>query len=263
MRGEKLAELVDGGAVEDQLGTDAGETVFAEQDGEEGAGARRFDAGFGEDFGDGGDGQARLLESALYGGAGLLFILFERDLVSAGADGFAFDGEVLGFGEEGIHEEWRRGGQLAGAEILLGDAGQERVLRVELADGADEGVAGGLEPGGVHEPVVRLEKLDRGFGDGIGLQSGAGGEVGDAHAEPGFANEEGDAGSGVVGSQDVEACGGVLGAAVAPLADIDDGAAADGDDRGEHADDEAVPGQEEGRIAENDARVGGRAGLQR
>ena len=47
-------------------------------------------------------------------------------------------------------------------------------------------------------------------------------------------------GRGIVRGKDVEARGGVLIAAVAALADVDHYASADGDDRREHADDEAV-----------------------
>ena len=77
------------------------------------------------------------------------------------ADGLAFDHQLLRVGEQGVEHERRAVGQLAAAQVLLGDAGQQRILRVELADGFHQAVARGLKPGAVHIPGLRLRMRQR------------------------------------------------------------------------------------------------------
>src|ERR1017187_3060843 len=253
---QELPQAVERGAVKDQVLADADQPFLAQEDFEQGAGAADLDAGLGEHFGDRGDGQRSLFEGAFDGGACLLFVILEDDAVVAGADGLAFDNERAGGGEQGVHEQRRRGGHFAAAEILAGDSGRERIILVKLRDGLDEAVAGRVEPGAIHVPGIRQSDhrgAPGGRGDGGLPQTGACDQVREGDAEPGLAHQQGDARGGVGGRQDFEAsgksCGGLP---CGRRADVQDDAAADGDDWGEPADDEAVAGKQQGGIAQQE-----------
>jgi len=68
--------------VEDEVFADPHEFLFAQQNGEQSTRPRRFHAGLHQHFGERGGGQPGLLEGALDGGARLLLVVFEGDLVT-------------------------------------------------------------------------------------------------------------------------------------------------------------------------------------
>src|ERR1017187_2508341 len=241
---QELPQAVERGAVKDQVLADADQPFLAQEDFEQGAGAADLDAGLGEHFGDRGDGQRSLFEGAFDGGACLLFVILEDDAVVAGADGLAFDNQRAGGGQQGVHDQWRRGGHFAAAQILPGDSRSERVFFVKLRDDLDEALAHRVEPGAIHVPGFRQndDRGARGRRGDVGLaHSGACDQVGDGDAELGFAYQQGNARGVVGGGQNVEAagksCGGL---SSCRRAHGQDHATADRDDGGEHADDEAV-----------------------
>ena len=51
----------------------------------------------------------------------------KNDFVASQADRFALDYQIFGLGEQGVENERRGSGQLAAAQVLLGDARQQRV----------------------------------------------------------------------------------------------------------------------------------------
>ena len=74
----------------------------------------------------------------------------------------AFHGDLLLLGQQRVDQERRRIRQFAAAQILLGNAGQQRVLLMELAHRAEQFLTRRVEPGAIHEPVLRLlEVQDR------------------------------------------------------------------------------------------------------
>jgi len=59
-------------------------------------------------------------------------------------------------GQQLVQQEGGRAGQLAAAQVFLGDPRRQRVGPVELTEGFDQVVAHGFEPGAVHVPGLRL-----------------------------------------------------------------------------------------------------------
>ncbi len=119
---------------------------------------------------------------------------------------------------------------------------------MKLRDGFDDAVARGVEPGAIYIPGVRQRDYRgaRGGRGDVGLaHSRACDQIGGGDAELGFSHQQGDAGGGVGGGQDVQAggkiCGGLSGGR---RPHVQDHAAADGDDGGKHADDKTVAGKQ-------------------
>ncbi len=103
----------------------------------------------------------------------------------------------------------------------------------------------------------------RGGGDVFLAEAGAGGEGGEREAVEGLGDMQGDVGGVVFGGDGSFEDGEAFGGGFARGSDVENDAAADGGDRGEEADDEAVAGKEEKRLVEAEADVGAAAGLER
>ena len=108
---------------------------------------------FASTSGERGHGQTGLLESALDGGAGLLLILLQHQLVAGQTHILAFHYDLFFLRQNGVDQERRRIRQLAAAQILLGDARQQGVLPVKLADRAR--AASRARPGTRRDPRTR------------------------------------------------------------------------------------------------------------
>ena len=96
----------------------------------------------------------------LDGGAGLLLVLFQHHFVAGQAHVFAFHHDLFFLRENRVDQERRRIRQLAAAQILFGDAGQQRVLQMKLAHHAQQLLTGGLEPGAIREPGLWVGECD-------------------------------------------------------------------------------------------------------
>ena len=87
----------------------------------------------------------------------LLFFL-QHHLVAARPYRFAFHRQLLGSRQQRVHQKQRRARQLAAPQILLGNAGQQRLGGMEGAHGFHQAVAGRLEPCPVDITGLRLRQ---------------------------------------------------------------------------------------------------------
>ena len=166
-----------------------------------------------------------------------------------------------------IENERRSIGQFAAAQILLGDAGQQRICAMEFAHGCEQ------------MPCLVLSNQPRSISQGCGCRSRSSDSERDAasrsrsrrpvretssreaHSEPGLPHQQRGPGRYVRSGENVQSRRGIVRLAIADTAGVEHGAAADRDDGREHADDEAVAGQQQRRLAQDDAHVGSLAGF--
>ena len=239
MGGEEDFQGVDGGVVEDEIGRDADELLFLEEGGEEDGGAGGVDAARCENFALAGDGEAALFKGAFDLCAGVLFVLLELDFVGGEADGVGLGGELFVGFQQGFEEGGRGLGDDLRAHLFAGHAGEERIGLVVIREGLFQLGLFGFEPGWVDAETGDFQARGDGFAE-------APEEVRFGDAVDGIFDQEGGAFGGCKGRE-------AGGAGLAGRIDFDDFAAADGDDGGELAEDEAIAGEEEKRLAEADA----------
>jgi hypothetical protein len=64
--------------------------------------------------------------------------------------------DLFGVGQQRVQQKWRRRGQLACAQILLGDSGQQGLLLMKLPQHAHQALAHRLKPAAIDDPGLRL-----------------------------------------------------------------------------------------------------------
>ena len=146
-----LAQAGDGGVVEDQVFAHAHQPLFANQDLEQRAGARRFHAGFGEHLAHRRHGQPGLLEGALDGRLRLLLVLLEHQPVRAQAHGLALGDEVARVRQQRVQQEGAAACRAAPAwecRAAAGSSGGTRARRARARSRAD-----------CHHAVIRQPRL--------------------------------------------------------------------------------------------------------
>ena len=263
--GEQVAEFVDRGAVEDEIVIDAGEALFAKQKRQQGARARGLDAGFREHLRDRRDGEAGVFEGALDRAAGVLFVLLEGDFVARGCGPSRLRPPAPSRRRAARREGTAgQSGSSRARRSCFGDAGQQRMRGMEIADGAHQAVARGLIPGRVDVPLAAGERFQR-TRAAISLGCRPVRATRSSRLSPNADSRTSSARRAAVfgPARTSRRAAALSRLAIAALADIDHDAAADGHHGREHADDEAVAGEQQRGVAEDDARVGGGAGLER
>ena len=257
--------------MENQIVAHPDQPLLAQQDLQQRAGARGFHAGFRQHIR---QRRARpgpaCSKAPLDGGAGLLLVLLQHQLVAGQPHVFAFHRDLFLLRQHRVDQERRRIRQFAAAQILFGDAGQQRVLLVKLAHRA---AAASRAP-----DWNQARSANQGWGcckrdhrrarrrrrDLALRQAGARHQFGHAHAVFRFAHQQRDALGRGRFRQRAQPLAATRSSLAIPLAaDIHHHAAADGHHRRKHADDEAVSGQQQRRLPQHDARPAALARLQR
>ena len=108
--------------------------------------------------------------------------------------------------QQRVQQECGSAGQLARAQILLGDSRRQRVGAVELAHGCVRRSRARFEPGAVHVPGLRLRQSDQRSAAAAAANLGlhhtrARDQLRHAHAEWRFPHQKGDADGGIGGSK--------------------------------------------------------------
>ena len=138
LAGEQIAKVCQCCCGQHQFIRNSYQLTFAEQDLQNRFGARRFDAGRLQDLMHGRRGKARGFECGFNGCARLHFIDLQNHAMALQPHDFAILNNFGRCADKVVEDRGGRAFECAAFEVLLRNAGQQRLLFVELANGGGE-----------------------------------------------------------------------------------------------------------------------------